>query len=164
MRRIQARELSEEAFRKYGIYTNLYDIEEMRKTPPGDSGFYPDLMTLNFSAETLTSVNISKIRKRENKAAVLEYHNRTCEGLLPLDGDCLIFVGQACRGFNSEVLEAFRIPCGTFVKLNPGTIHGTQFCIDQEWVRVLILLPEGTYRNDCVKKALEIEEQVMIEF
>lgn len=135
----------------------------MRKTPPGDSGFYPDLLTLNFSGETLPTVNISKIRRREKRVVMMEYHNRTCEGLLPLDGDCVIFVGQACKGFDPEVLEAFRIPKGTFVRLNPGTIHGTQFCIEEEWVRVLILLPERTYMNDCIKRKLEEEEQVLIE-
>lgn len=162
MREIKARELTPEAFRKYGTYCDLYDIEEFRKTPPGDSGFYPDILRLNFSGGTMPTVNVSKIRKRENKVAVMEYHNRTCEGLLPLDGDCLIFVGQGCKGFDTERLEVFRIPKGTFVVLNPGTVHGTQFCTDQEWVRILILLPERTYENDCVKYNLKPEEQVII--
>ena len=147
--------LSREGFRVYGEYQNLYDIEPYRKTPPGDSGFYPDIMTLNLGRDTLPALCVSKIRKRPMKIETMEYHRRTAEFLLPLDADCVIFVGQACKSFDPSALRCFRVPKGTAVRLNPGVIHGTQFVLGQEWARVLILLPEHTYDNDVVKMKLD---------
>ena len=154
-------ELSVEAFRPYGAYQDLYDVEAFRKTPPGDTGFYPDLMALRLGRDTLPAVCISKIKRRDMRVTTMEYHRCTAEWLLPLDGDCAIFVGQGCKGFAPEHLRSFRIPQGVAVHLNPGTVHGTQFPLDQEWVRVLILLPEHTYDNDVVKHSLS--EAVLIE-
>lgn len=147
-------ELSRDAFAPYGTYQDLYDIEAFRKTPPGESGFYPDLMTVRLGATTLPAVCIAKVKKREMTIEALEYHRYTAEWLLPLDGDCVIYVGQACKGFDPKGLRCFRIPKGVGVHLNPGTIHGTQFPLTEEWVRVLILLPEHTYDNDVVKHTL----------
>ncbi|MCX4316855.1 MAG: hypothetical protein OSJ52_09510 [Lachnospiraceae bacterium] len=52
--------------------------------------------------------------------------------MLPLDGDVIIYVGIFRQGFQLDSMEAFRVPKGTFVKLNPLIVHGTQYVTDQE--------------------------------
>ena len=56
----------------------------------------------------------------KNKATILflfSKHNQyACEGLLPLDGDVIIFAGIMDRDFRTESIEAFYVPKGTFVK------------------------------------------------
>lgn len=55
---------------------------------------------------------------------MLEAHQFTCEGLLALDDDMIIFVGTPLPGktFSVDNLEAFLVPQGTFVKLDPFII------------------------------------------
>jgi ureidoglycolate lyase len=163
MRAIKAKRLSLEAFRIYGCYRDLYDIEDMRRGLPGDSGFYPDLVVMNLGNTTLPAACVAKVKKQpENIVRGLEYHRYTAEGLLPLDGDCFIFVGRACKGFDPEQLEAFVVPKGVFVKINPGVVHGTQFPVRDEWIRVLVILPERTYDTDTVRKPLTPGEEVEV--
>lgn len=162
MKELKAKKLTLESFKPYGSFQDLYDIENMRRTPPGESGFYPDLLSLNLSSSTLPSVSVSKVKKRDNVVDMAEYHRYSAEGLLPLDGDCLIFVGKACRGLDGDGREAFVVPRGVFVRLNPGVAHGSQFPVSEEWVRIVILLPEHTFENDTVKKVFDSSEQLRL--
>ena len=162
MRQLKASTITQESFRPYGFCQDLYDIEQFRRSPPGESGFYPDLLHMSLAHTTPAAVCVSKVKKREPVITSLEYHQYTSEGLLPLDGDCLIYVGRASREFAPDNLKAFLIPKGVFVSFNPGTIHGTHFPVKDEWVRVLIILPERTYGNDAVKKQLDGDERYEI--
>jgi len=162
MTKLKASLITREAFRPYGFCQDLYDIEQFKKNPQGESGFYPDLVSLRLGQTTLPSISISKVKKRAPIIPMLEYHKFTAEGILPLDGDCLIYVGLASREFSPDNLTAFLVPKGVFVSINPGTIHGTHFPVQEEWVRVLIILPERTYGNDTVRKDLSAEEQFEI--
>ncbi len=159
MKQVLASPLTAEDFQPYGCYQDLYNIEHLRRSPPGESGFYPDLVSMNLAGTTQPTASIAKVKRRPGVVDMLEYHRYTAEGLLPLDGDCIIFVGRAGRMFDLDEIRAFVAPKGCFVKLNPGTVHGTQFPIDAEWVRVLVILPEHTYDNDIVKKVLAEDEK-----
>ncbi|WP_066456784.1 ureidoglycolate lyase [Anaerotruncus rubiinfantis] len=162
MKKISVTPLTRETFRPYGDFRSLDDLTGHLKGEPGDSEFYPDLLTLNLSGTTLPSVCLAKVKKRRMLIPALEYHKYTAEGLLPLDGDCIIFVGPSWKGFDHNRLKAFRIPQGTFVRLNPGTIHGTQFPAgDSQEVNVLILLPERTFDNDIYKEFLTSPEDAI---
>ena len=86
----------------------------------------------------------------------------TSEGILPLDGDIDIFVGPSSFQVNPASIEAFRVPRGTFVRLNPGVLHGRQFVVDSQSVNVMILLPERTFGNDCVFTRLAESDQIKI--
>lgn len=95
--------------------------------------------------------------------AFLEAHKFTCEGLLPLDGDVIIFVGSpAGDRFSVENLEAFYIPKGTFVKLNPLIVHGTQYPVNTDEVHIVCMLPGRTFRNDMIPQPLEENEKAEI--
>lgn len=85
-----------------------------------------------------------------------------CEGLLPLDGDVIIFVGIMDSDFRTESIEAFYVPKGTFVKLNPLIVHGTQYPVDKEDVHIVCMLPGRTFKNDMLSRRLETGEQIRI--
>ena len=160
MLKIKAKPLCQESFRKYGVFQNLLDDESMGKNCVNPSGFFPDLIALNFGTTTLPSVCCcSVVKKEKNIVMSMEAHQYTCEGLLPLDADVIIFVGVLPpTGLTVETLEAFIVPKGTFVKLNPLIVHGTQYCINTDVAHILCLLPERTYRNDKIGRIIEKDE------
>ena len=81
-----------------------------------------------------------------------------------MDDDVAIFVGAPAPGqkFNVDQLEAFLVPKGTFVRLNPYIIHGAQFAIHEEEAHVLCLLPGRTFRNDMEAVMLTEEERAVL--
>ena len=166
MKKIIVKELSEEAFYKYGSYQDLTNNKQMAaRTITGDGtgeeGFYADLLTLEFDrSKNPPAVCMCHIRKTEkNIVDFLEYHQTTCEGLFPFDDDIIIFVGVPKKGTLSvENLEAFLVPKGTFVKLNPLIIHGSQFPVHEQQAHVVCLLPGGTFMNDIASRSIHDEE------
>lgn len=162
MIKIKAKPLTPEGFRKYGVYQDLLDDSSMGRNSVNPAGFFPDLIELNFGTTTLPSVCCCSVKKQErNVIRSMEAHQYTCEGLLPIDGDVIIFVGTLPpTGLTVETLEAFIIPRGTFVKLNPLIVHGTQYCIDAERTHILCMLPERTYRNDKIGRILDNEDDM----
>ncbi|MFQ7398671.1 MAG: Ureidoglycolate hydrolase, partial [Neglectibacter sp.] len=105
---------------------------------------------------------VARVSECERIITALEYHQFTCEGILPLDGDIDIFVGPSSFRVDPATVEAFRVPQGTFVKLNPGVLHGRQFVVNTPAVNVLVLLPERTFGNDCTFTMLEGEDRIRI--
>lgn len=79
-----------------------------------------------------------------------------------VDGDVIIFVGIMDSDFRTESIEAFYVPKGTFVKLNPLIVHGTQYPVDKEDVHIVCMLPGRTFKNDMLSRRLETGEQIRI--
>lgn len=102
-------------------------------------------------------------KQSENIISFLEAHQYACEGLLPLDGDVIIFVGIMDSDFRTESIEAFYVPKGTFVKLNPLIVHGTQYPVDKEDVHIVCMLPGRTFKNDMLSRRLETGEQIRLQ-
>jgi ureidoglycolate lyase len=164
MKTIKAQQLSPEAFQKYGVYQNLLDKDDLAKKsllPP--FGFFPDIITLDFDSRSLPTVSVCHVTKTaKNIVSFLEAHQHTCEGLLPLDGDVIIFVGAAFgepRTFSVDMLEAFIVPKGTFVKLNSMVLHGTQFPVSDPEVHILCMLPARTFKNDMLANMIADEDK-----
>lgn len=132
--------LSREDFQPFGEYVKIGNAETGK-------GFFPDLMQLPMGSAVPT-ISLAQIGN-ERMVTMLEYHKFTSEGLMPLDGDCDIVVGRPVPGnpFRAE-LKAFRVPSGTFVRLNPGVVHGSQYSITGKPVNVLLILPAFTFGND----------------
>jgi ureidoglycolate lyase len=164
MQTIKAKPLTPEGFQKYGEYLNLLDnnaIAAKSVFPP--FGFFPDLIKLDFGGQTLPTVAVCHVKKTEkNIVAFMEAHRYTCEGLLPLDGDCIIFVGPPPFGnppqFSVKALEAFIVPKGTFVKLNPLIVHGSQYAVNTDEVHIVCMLPGRTFANDMLAGMVEKDE------
>ena len=162
MKKIPVQELTHEAFYRYGSFHNMTNAAEL-KDAHSDNEFAADLLSLDLHDE-IASFSIARVSPCEMTIKAYEYHCHTCEGILPLDGDCIIFVGPSSWNPSPENLEAFRVPRGTMVRLNLGVLHGRQFCCGKEPVNVLIVLPVRTYANDCVFIELPEERQQQIVF
>ena len=161
MREIKSQKLDREAFRPYGDYIDLLHVKQMEQREE-DNIFVPDLVELHLDGRMPASICVARVSECERVVSVLEYHQFTCEGILPLDGDIDIFVGPSSFRVDPETIEAFRVPQGTIVRLNPGVLHGRQFVVDTPAVNVLILLPERTFGNDCTFTRLEEKDQIRI--
>ena len=152
MREIVSKPLDRESFRPYGDFVDLLHIKQMDAMAGADNIFIPDLTTLRLDERMQASVCVARVSQCE----------RISEGILPLDGDIDIFVGPSSFQVNPASIEAFRVPRGTFVRLNPGVLHGRQFVVDSQSVNVMILLPERTFGNDCVFTRLAESDQIKI--
>lgn len=146
----------------YGDFVDLLHIKQMDAMAGADNIFIPDLTTLRLDERMQASVCVARVSQCERIITAVEYHGFTSEGILPLDGDIDIFVGPSSFQVNPASIEAFRVPKGTFVRLNPGVLHGRQFVVDSQSVNVMILLPERTFGNDCVFTRLAESDQIKI--
>lgn len=167
MKTIKAKELCHEEFRKYGEYYDLHNPKSTQSVVFGGgsaSEFYPDALTLHLGNQSDASVCVCSLKKRDNIIESYEYHNNCCEGILPLDADCIIFCGL---GFDPvlpcEEFEAFVVPAGTFVKLKAGVNHGTQFVVDKDKATVLVILPERAFATDMNMFTLDNTEKIKVE-
>ena len=138
---IRIKKLDEKAFAKYGQFQNL------------------------LGSTTLPTVSVCQAKKQEEKRiTMLEAHQFTCEGLLPLDDDVVIFVGTPLPGrkFSVDTVEAFHVPQGTFVRLDPMILHGAQFAVNRETAHVACFLPGRTFKNDMLAEFLPEEGQAVL--
>lgn len=160
MRTIQAKELTNDNFRTYGEF---YDIMHPVGNHLGD--FYPDHV-LAVNGGTMPMAFSSYVVKRTEEMIVTkgEYHDEACEIMLPLDGDVIFHVAPPSKEPVPEKTEAFRVPKGTLVKINAGVWHQESFVAgNEEDVHVLIVLPQRTYKRDCVLVPYEEADWVRIE-
>jgi ureidoglycolate lyase len=162
MHQLKAKPLTVEGFRKYGVFQNLLDNESLAQNSIRKMGFFPDLITLNFGRDTLPSVCLCNVKKQEKMVVgFLEAHGKTCEGLLPIDADVIIYVGIPARSVDSWSVtdcEAFIVPKGTFVKFEPLILHGTQYPVSADEAHILCMLPERTFNNDMIAKRIENDD------
>jgi ureidoglycolate lyase len=145
MRKGKVKELTLESFARYGSFANMINPQaEKLGTEPIE--FYRDMVQLDLGSRTIASFSTCRVCKRPPVVDVTEFHNGTCEGVLPIDADRI---------------EIFRVPKGTFVSLNPGVWHHAPFAYNADVANVLIVLPERTYAIDC--HVTEIAEKDRIE-
>lgn len=157
MRTIQAQPLTVEAFREYGEFYDLLD-------PKGHhmGTFYHDHVLNPVSGNAPIAYSAYVVEKPEKMIVKeAEYHNDTSEIILPLDGDIVTYVATPSKELEPENTVAFIIPKGTIVRLNAGVWHKDSFAVDQAQVHTLIVLPERTYKRDCV--ILPYEEENWLE-
>lgn len=157
MRIVKAKQLSKDEFEKYGSYTDV--------TSPhgyGLGGFYPDRVGFPVSGEMPLGISALKSERIEPmRVTKAEYHNKTSEGICCLNDDVVIHVAPASDVPVPELTEAFYVPKGTFVRLNPGVWHMAALPVHEAEAQVMILLPERTYVNDCI--VVEYKEEDWIE-
>jgi len=154
MKEIYVEPLTTETFRPYGEYVVL------PQTGNGEC-FCPDLLQLPLG-QAVPTAGLCRVGN-SRRVTMLEYHRFTSEGFLPINGDCVFFAGAPVPGapFAAQ-LHAFVAPKGTFVRLNPGVVHGAQFSLSEELVDILLVLPSFTFGNDTDYVMLEGDEQIKI--
>ena len=158
MRKIRAKKLTNENFREFGEF---YDMVHPAGNHIGD--FYRDHVLFNTSGRMPVAFSTYVATKSEQMIVdSAEYHDYTGEISMPLDGDIVLHVAPASKEPVPELTEAFIVPCGTLVKLNPGVWHLAAMPIDKEKVNVMIVLPERTYKNDCTVVDYDKKDHILI--
>lgn len=162
MKEISPKELSKETFSKYGSY---YNMQSPKGICLGDSSckFFHDRVSMYLSSE-IVGFSVMQTEKKDGIIDELEYHDHTCEALLPMDGDVYMQVAPASGkdAVPYSQLEVFRIPKGTLVTLRPGVWHAGAFCRDKNSVNILVVLPERCYGTDCTIVKLPEDQKVKI--
>lgn len=152
---IVVKELTQENFEKYGCFCHM-----LEQGQDGNSAFFPDRLVWKPMAEMGASVGYAC--PCEMRIPWYEYHAATAELRLPLDGDMVIYVGEPSEAPDVEQFDAFVIPRGTMIRLNPGVVHGRQFPLKDEPVHVLLLCEASTWENDAKVWRLAPENQPLI--
>lgn len=160
MKKIKIKKLSHEEFSIFGRYADL-----MHPNTPyiGEAPirFFRDMLPLG-TPEVL-AMSVTEIAPMPLTVDVMEFHSKTGEGFLTLDGDTYICVAPATpeAEIAAEEMTAFFVPKGTAVYLHPGVWHYAPYPAGNETLHSLVLLPERTYANDCIKyqmkEAAELE-------
>ncbi len=165
MKTVAAEPLSHEAFQSFGVFANmLAPTSELLGAPPIE--FFRDMLAQSLGTATSASFSNCRVAPRPLVIDCSEFHNRTSEMLMPLDGDVLMHFAPASvpgAGFPSGKVRVFLVPQGTMVVIRPGTWHHAPFCTGRRPVNVLVALPERTYVNDCHAASLEEPERIGIQ-
>ena len=156
---VKVKELTVEAFKPYGSYANM-----VKPTGPKMGGFHPDMAVMTLGQANEAAFSVTQVLKKENIIDAMECHNRTGEGILPLDGDVLVHVAPASRTDKVPMdrVEVFRVPKGTLLILRPGVWHCAPFAEKTDVVNVLVVLPERTYANDIYFYMVPKDDQIRI--
>ncbi len=159
MRTIKVKELTAENFKHYGSFASMVNPEG-----PSLGDFYNDQVEFPVSGNLPIAFSPLVSRKPEKMIiTTVEYHNTTCEGVMPLDDDAILHVAPASKDPVPELTEAFYVPKGTFVKLNVGVWHLAALPVHNDVMHVMITLPERIYMNDCVVVDYKEEDYIEIE-
>ena len=153
MKQIQVEPLTLESFSPYGAFADML-------SPKGVSIgqnpviFFRDMLECPLDGKA-ASLSCCVVTPRPLIIDEAEEHSHTAEVTLPLDGDIIIFVGEATpEDIPEDRLRIFYVPSGTAVVIKPGIWHGAPFPAKQQTVHALVVLPQRTYTNDCVVKTL----------
>lgn len=161
MKTIKPKSLNAIEFMEYGFYAHMQNPQTVRF---GESPvkFYRDMLQANMGNSTIASFSICRVEKRDFVIQKIECHSFCSEAILPLDGDVLIHVAHATRNdmHPFDAINVFLVPQHTMVVLKPGVWHHAPFAVNST-VNTLILLPERTYANDCIR--VDIPEQFQLQ-
>lgn len=164
MRSIKIKELTLDNFNKYGTFTNLINpnTDKIGEEP---CEFYRDMVQLGLGQTNIASFSVCRVMERPWVINCIEYHNNTGEGMLPLDGDVVLYFAPATPNgiIPLDSFDAFLVPKGTLVTIRPGVWHCGAFTANSRYVNVLIVLPERVYANDCEIFDLTEEKRIIIE-
>lgn len=162
MKKLVMKPLSAETFLPYGRFASLTEPSGVALGLP-PIRFFRDLLPLG-SAQNLAA-SVTQTAPVDLRVDIMEFHTHTWEAFMTLDTESCICVGPATADavVDSDSLEAFRVPPCTMIYLHPGVWHYAPYPLEGKTLHSLVLLPERTYANDCVKVALDAAQQLIIE-
>ncbi len=145
--KIKAQPLTAQDFAPFGTFTNLLNPEGDFLAGPCHK-FYRD--NSRFYSDFSLPVGLSPlvVQKQPLEISASEYHNRTCEGILPMNDDALVHVSPAGGEYDVSKTKVFLVPKGTMLTLYPGVWHLCPLPATQPQLNCLIMLPERAYTND----------------
>ena len=107
MRKLNAKPLTADAFRKYGTYSRMINPDGERLGPPPVE-FYRDLVHVNLGSG-IPCASVTRVSPRPMIAEKFEYHTATAEAFMPIDGDVIIHIAPAGKAaaVPYDKIEAF---------------------------------------------------------
>ncbi len=157
MKTLKAQKLTREAFHPYGDYCNL--------TPETMPDANLDQINLDMG-RPYQNVSFSMLRVMPSKeiiAPMSECHDWTGQGILPLDGDVVIYVGRPTAGdCPVEKMQVFYVPKYTLITIKPGVWHFTPYTTKTP-VNTLLVMPCRTWAHDVTFYTFKEEEKFKIE-
>ena len=147
---LPVKELASDAFAPYGR------VVDRPKTAPDAAGpgwrWWSETAFLA-PAERRYGVGYLDLRPEEPVFDWAERHMASVEMLIPVGGDCLVYVGPAVHPEDPgrlpalERFEVFRVRQGRAVILEKGVWHGAPMAVDRP-LAVVVLLRRGTGAED----------------
>ncbi|MFJ5713051.1 ureidoglycolate lyase [Neobacillus sp. NPDC093127] len=157
---IALKKINNDNFSDYGTY-----IDESEIAPTySDSAFDWWNAVGIFPIEGNISMGVVRPNfNPEFSEQVFEAHNLTPEVLVPIDDNVIVLVGKK-RAFDNgmpakEDFEAFLVPKGMAVSLNPGIWHHAPMTLSGS-VKTLVLFKENTSFEDTIVK--DLKEQGLV--
>ncbi len=122
--------------------------------------FYPDRLTASLNTPIgFSPLVVTKPEKMIIK--LVEIHTHTWELLLPMNDDMIIHVSPPNGTVpKPELTEAFIVPKGTLVKLQPAVWHLNPVPVHEKTLCVMAAVAQCTYLNDCILVNLDEEQQM----
>lgn len=164
MRTIPVQPLTYEGFSKYGAYQNMLEPKgESLGAAPAE--FFRDLLQLRLGGSSILSVSVLELTERPLLVDAMEYHNDCCEGMMPMDTDVIVQLAPAVKGdvIPLEKVEAFFVPKGTLIVLNPGVWHESPYVAGQKKGHIFCMLPERTYMKDAFLIPIPQDQRISIQ-
>lgn len=164
MRTIPVRSLSRESFAPYGHYAEM--VHPVEPITGKDMWFFADMATLDLGRPSGTvSFSTCRTPRLEYVVKEMERHSHTGEGILPLDGDCILYMAmpQFDAAQAVECMECFLVPKGTMVILKPAVWHYAPYPVTGDSVSAMIVLPTRTYANDCITAKIPEDQWIRFE-
>ncbi len=164
MKTVKIQKLTAEAFAPFGTFVDVLNPS----TPSLGSNvhtFYRDAS--RYYAESSLPLGFSPLVVKEQGLTVTgaEYHNRSCEGMMPVNDDAIVHVSPANGGqYDVSQTQAFLVPKGTIVTLYPGVFHLLPLPRTEKELHCLVILPERAYVNDFYGVDLDDENKFTLEF
>lgn len=161
MKTIHAVPITREKFSPYGEFYSML-------SPEGNAlhgeqyAFYPDRLTASLNTPIgFSPLVVTKPEKMIIK--LVEIHTHTWELLLPMNDDMIIHVSPPNGTVpKPELTEAFIVPKGTLVKLQPAVWHLNPVPVHEKTLCVMAAVAQCTYLNDCILVNLDEEQQMEI--
>ena len=163
MQKIKAEPLTVEAFAPYGTFTNVMDPSGYHLGGEFHD-FYRD--QAKYYTESGLPLGLSPLTVRGHGYVVegVEWHNHSCEGMMPVNDDAVMHVSLAGGDFDINQTKAFIVPKGTIIVLNPAVYHLTPLPVHEKELHALIVLPERCYANDFCYMDLDEDSKFEIVF
>lgn len=162
MTTLRARELTEEAFAPYGRVIGRPGRSEDAAGPGWR--WWAETVQVPTDGRAF-GVGYLDLRPSAPTFDWAERHMRSVEVIVPLQRECLVYVGPAehpkepSRIPGRERFEVFRVEPGAGVAMRPGVWHGAPLA--QAPTAAIVLLLEGTGRQDVTVVRFEDDPVVV---
>lgn len=163
MRKIKVSPLSLKGFQKFGTFCDVLHPDSPHFGSDKDPiCFFRDMIQIRTGNHV--SISSAVCLPVEKTIKIMEYHSKTPEASMMLDGDVIMAFGPATADHAVPIdeIEAFFIPQGVMVCIHPGVWHYAQIPAGNQKVTAMVLLPERAYANDCYTARLMEEQQIEI--